>query len=191
MAHAATPVPDPRQFRKDLCPALAAVLVKTLQKEPANRFANAEEMHAALDAALVEQAAQPAAAAPPPPPPPPPPAAVQARASDPERTAELGERHPAPPPPPPPPPAAAVTPTYVPARSKYAGELPKAHGVVQYKQKRHWGRVIVVWLVLAALLAGVIWFLAPRIRKLSLSSQHVTPADSSWPDAARSTVFRS
>jgi serine/threonine-protein kinase len=202
MAHAASPVPDPRQFRKDLSPALAAVLMKVLQKDPANRYANAEEMHTALDAALAEQLAQPAAAAaaapapaaappvaaaptppprpaaapPPPPPPAPPPAAApppQARASDPEITAQLTARHP--PPPSPPPPAAPPTPqAHAAAASSYAGKLPKAHGVVQYKQKRHWGRVIVVWVVLAVLLAAAIWFLAPRIRKLSLSSQGQT-----------------
>jgi len=58
------------------------------------------------------------------------------------------------------------------ASSHYSGKIPKAHGVVQYnKKKRHWGRIIVVLLVLVALIAAAIWFLAPRIRKLSLSSR--------------------
>ena len=192
MAHAATPPPDPRQFRKDLCPGLAAAILKALQKEPTQRFADAAEMHEALAAGLKEQASAPAAAAaaavpagaarpaappaaaPPPPappplpaaaapPPPPPPAARPA--SDPEATAEIDRARHAPPPAPPPHAAPA---------SHYAGNLPKAHPVVQYKQKRHWGRVIFILLVLAALIGAAIWFLAPRIRKLSQSSgRHV------------------
>jgi len=68
--------------------------------------------------------------------------------------------------------------------------MPKAHAVVQYdKKKRHWGRIIVVLLVLAALIAGVIWFLAPRIRKLSLSSGRQTqdPRAIASIDAGRET----
>jgi hypothetical protein len=57
------------------------------------------------------------------------------------------------------------------AASHYSGKLPKAHGVVQYKQKRHWGRIIFILVVLAGLIGAAIWFLAPRIRKLSLSSE--------------------
>lgn len=178
MAHAATPPPDPRQFRKDLCPALSAAILKALQKEPAQRFADAAEMHAALEAGLKEQAAQPAgaaAAAPAPAaapparpaaaaPPPPPPAAPPPRpASDPEATAQIEKRqHMAPPAPEPP-----AQPAHA---SSYAGKLPKSHGVVQYKSKRHWGRVVFVVAVLVALLVAAIWFLAPKIRKLSLSS---------------------
>ncbi|HMD32640.1 MAG TPA: serine/threonine-protein kinase, partial [Candidatus Acidoferrales bacterium] len=119
MAHAATPCPDPRQFRKDLSPALAAVILKVLEKDPTKRFANAEEMHAALAEALAQPGVAPAAAAaasapatpaaaPPPPPrpaaaPPPPPSAAapparpapppaQVKASDPDITAELGSK---------------------------------------------------------------------------------------------------
>ncbi len=171
MAHAGTPPPDPRQFRKDLPPALAEVLLRALQKDPTKRFADAAEMHEALASALTQAAAaQPAAAAaapapagrpvaPPPPPPPP----ARAPASDPEATAQRDvSRLPALPPP-------AQAPAQ--ASSHYSGKIPKAHGVVQYdKKKRHWGRVIFVLLVLVALIAGAIWFLAPRIRKLSLSS---------------------
>jgi serine/threonine-protein kinase len=195
MAHAATPAPDPRQFRKELCPALAAAILRALEKDPAKRFANAEEMHAALEAGLAEQAAAPAAAAaaapapaarpaavpaaappappapvrqapPPPPTPPPTPPAAQAMGAgfDPEITAEIDRsKQPLPPAPAPAGPAQAA--------SHYAGKLPKAHGVVQYRQKRHWGRVIVILVVLAALLGAVIWFLAPMIRKLALRSE--------------------
>ena len=191
MAHAATPPPDPRQFRKELCPALATAILRALEKDPTKRFADAQEMHEALAAGLKDQLSapavaaaaapapaalpsapaaapppappRPAAAAPPPPPPPPPPPAAQP-ASDPEATAQIERAQHAPPPSPPPAQPAQ-------AASHYAGKLPKAHGVVQYKQKRHWGRVIVVLLVLAALVGGVIWLLAPKIKKLSLSSQ--------------------
>ncbi|HKM90124.1 MAG TPA: serine/threonine-protein kinase [Candidatus Acidoferrales bacterium] len=200
MAHAGTPAPDPRQFRKDLPPALAAALLRALEKDPAKRFANAEEMHEALASALTQAAAaqpaaaaaapapagravappapvappspvaRPAAPAPVPPsqpaaaPPPPPPPPARAPASDPEATAERAvPRHLGPPP--------SAQPS-VQASSHYSGKIPKAHGVVQYdKKKRHWGRVIFVLLVLVALIAGAIWFLAPRIRKLSLSSR--------------------
>jgi eukaryotic-like serine/threonine-protein kinase len=65
MAHAGTPPPDPRQFRKDLSPAIAAALLRALEKDPTKRFANAEEMHQALSSALTQTAAaQPAAGAP-------------------------------------------------------------------------------------------------------------------------------
>jgi len=202
MAHAATPPPDPRQFRKDLSPALAAALLRGLEKDPTKRFANAEEMHEALAKALTEPAAaqpaaaaaapapaglpvappapaapaapvarpaapasappaRPAAAAPPPPAPPAPRAA-----GDPEATAQIAARQPAPPPPAEPPSATAS--------SHYSGKMPKARAVVQYKQKRHWGRVIFVLILLVALIAAAIWFFAPKIRKLSLSSSRQT-----------------
>jgi serine/threonine protein kinase len=60
------------------------------------------------------------------------------------------------------------------AHSYSPGYLPKAHAVVQYKDRRHWGNIIVLILLLAALVGGVIWFLAPKIHKLSLSSQRET-----------------
>jgi len=203
MAHAGTPPPDPRQFRKDLPPALATALLRALEKDPTKRFANAEEMHEALASALTQAAAaQPAAAAAPAPagrpvappaptapppavarpaapapvppsqpaavPPPPPPPPARAAASDPEATAQRQAARFAEPPPPSQPPAVSA--------SHYSGKMPKAHAVVQYRQKkRHWGRVIVVALVLVALIAGAIWFLAPRIRKLSLSSKRRAP----------------
>jgi len=197
MAHAATPPPDPRQFRKELCPALSAAILKALQKEPTQRFADAAEMHQALEAGLNEQlsaapaaaaaAAAPAAAArpaapaapptPPPappapprpaaaaPPPPPPPPPAERPASDPEATAQLERAKHAPPPPPlPSQPVQAVS-------HHYSGSLPKARGVVQHKPKLHWGRVILLLLVIAAVLGTAIWFLAPKIKKLSLSSR--------------------
>jgi len=53
----------------------------------------------------------------------------------------------------------------------YAGKLPKAHAVVQYNQRRQWGHLILLLIMLVTLIAGIVWLLAPRIRKLSLSSQ--------------------
>ena len=180
MAHAATPPPDPRQFRKDLAPGIATAILRALEKDPTKRFANAEEMHAALEAGLKEQmsgapaaaaaaaapapatpAARPAApvAAAPPPPPPPPPAAPPR--SDPEATAQIDRAkhaHEAPP-----------TPQPASASHHYSGTMPKAYGAAPVKPKRHWGRVIVIILVLLALVGLAAWFLAPKIRKLSLS----------------------
>ena len=212
MAHAATPCPNPQQFRKDLSPALSAVLLKVLEKEPAKRFADAAEMHAALDAALTSPGVAPSAAAPaaqapaavpaaaapaaparpapppaaappppppppraaaPPPPPPPPTPAAQAKASDPDITAELGPKY-APPVPVPAP--RAPEPSVPPSHSSYAGQMPKARGAVQHKPKRHWGRILVILVILAAILAGLIWLLAPKIRSLSRSSQRQAPA---------------
>ncbi len=198
MAHAATPPPDPRQFRKELSPALSAAILRALEKDPTKRFADANEMHLALEAALKEQLSaapaaaaaaaapapaarpaapaaappppppRPAAAAPPPPPPPPPPPAARPP-SDPEATAQIDKsRHPESP---------AIQP---PAQisSHYSGTMPKAHAARQPTRRRHWGRVIFVLLLLAALVGALIWYLAPKIRKLSLSSRlHVnTPA---------------
>ncbi|HUJ40454.1 MAG TPA: serine/threonine-protein kinase [Candidatus Acidoferrales bacterium] len=206
MAHAATPPPDPRQFRKDIPAPLAEAILKALQKDPAQRFANAEEMHQALAAALTAvpaaapaaaaaSAAAPAAAAPKPPAaapaaaPPAPAPAARPGASDPEATAQRDISPPAAPPP-------AGAPTQpAQAASHYAGALPKARGAVQHKPKRHWGRVVVILLVLAALLGAVIWLLAPKIRKLSLSSQlgrraaHTRVAEKSADGIAR-TFFR-
>ncbi len=196
MAHAATPPPDPRQFRKELSPSLAAAILRALEKEPAKRFADAGEMHQALEAGLKEQLSAPAAAAAAPaaaapataapsapaparpaaaaPPPPPPAPAARPAASDPEATAqrEISKLPPLPPPAPPAPEVVEGHPAQ--AKSHYSGKLPKAHGVVQYKQKRHWGRVVVVLLVLAGLIAAAIWLLAPKIRKLSLSSERIS-----------------
>jgi len=187
MAHAATPPPDPRQFRKELCPALAAAILRALEKDPTKRFADANEMHQALEAGLKEQlAAAPAAAAaaapapagkptvpvaaPPPPPrpapvapPPPPPPPAARPASDPEVTAQLEKpRHIEPPPPTQP----------GPVSSHYTGALPKSRPTARSAGKRHWGRIIIVLLVLAAIIGLLIWRLAPKIRKLSLSSSH-------------------
>ncbi|HXZ20549.1 MAG TPA: hypothetical protein VEG63_11405, partial [Candidatus Acidoferrales bacterium] len=102
---------------------------------------------------------RPAAVAPPPPPPPP----AARPASDPEVTAQLEKpRHIEPPPPTQPGPVA----------SHYTGTLPKSRATARSASKRHWGRVIVVLLVLAAIVGLLIWRLAPKIRKLSLSSSH-------------------
>lgn len=42
------PVPDPRQFRPDLDASLVAVLMRALEKDPAHRFANVDELVEAL-----------------------------------------------------------------------------------------------------------------------------------------------
>jgi len=203
MAHAGTPPPDPRQFRKDLPPALSAALLKALEKDPVKRYANAEEMRNALAAALggapavaaaaaaaapaapapaaippaapaPVPAAAPAAAAPVPPPPPPAPAAPAPHV-DPDATGELDRsRIPVPPTPAK---AVAAAPVDAGGRAHYSGKMPRAHKVVSYgEKKRHWARVIVVLVVLAAIIAGIIWLLAPMIRGISRSSRLERPA---------------
>jgi len=100
--------------------------------------------------------------------PPLPPPSSPAPARDPEATDQLtASRQPVPPP--------RARPHDAPVHSPYAGKLPKAHAVVQYKQRQHLGRFIVLLILVAVLLAGAIWFLAPRIRKLSLSSSRQAP----------------
>ncbi|HMD31824.1 MAG TPA: protein kinase [Candidatus Acidoferrales bacterium] len=55
MAHASTPPPDPRTLRDQLPARLVAVVMRALEKDPANRFASAEEMHEALAAAIAPE----------------------------------------------------------------------------------------------------------------------------------------
>jgi serine/threonine-protein kinase len=52
MAHASTPAPDPRTLHADLPAGLVAVVLRALEKEPAERFASAEEMRDAIAAAI-------------------------------------------------------------------------------------------------------------------------------------------
>ncbi|MGY1618391.1 protein kinase [Geodermatophilus sp. SYSU D00691] len=68
------PVPDARQVRTDLPPALAEVVARALAKDPGERFATCAELVAAARAALTPRSAVPpttvgATGAPPPPPP--------------------------------------------------------------------------------------------------------------------------
>lgn len=188
MAHAGTPPPDPKQFRKDLPPALSTAILKALEKDPTKRYANAEEMSNALAAALggapavaAAAAAAPAAApsapapaAPPPAAPPPAaPAAPRSRADDPDATGELDRSKIPVAPPKPAPPAHAAAPG---SGAHYSGKLPRAHKVVSYEEKpRNWGRVILILIVLAAIIAGVAWVLAPKIRGLSRTSNRERP----------------
>ena len=70
----AGPVPDIRSVRSDLPPALADVVTKALQKDPADRFASCGELATAAQAALVVSTRAPRttigrAEVPPPPPP--------------------------------------------------------------------------------------------------------------------------
>jgi len=46
--HLEEPPPDPRTLNADVPEALAAVIVKAMAKQPADRFASAAEMHDAL-----------------------------------------------------------------------------------------------------------------------------------------------
>jgi len=57
MAHASTPPPNLLELRTDLPEELAAVALRALEKEPADRFANAGEMHDALAAFLAQSPA--------------------------------------------------------------------------------------------------------------------------------------
>ncbi|MGY1771887.1 protein kinase domain-containing protein [Blastococcus sp. SYSU D00813] len=90
------PVPDLRELRPDLPPALAAVVTRAMQKDPADRFATCEELATAARAAL--SAAPPTtvggatAQVPPPPVPWSSPAPVG-------RVPTLRDPHPGPPPP--------------------------------------------------------------------------------------------
>ncbi|MCC6829773.1 MAG: serine/threonine protein kinase [Thermoleophilia bacterium] len=61
--HIAAPIPDPREFRPDVPPVAAELLMRALAKDPEHRFGSAAEMAARLRAT---------AGGPPPPPPPPP-----------------------------------------------------------------------------------------------------------------------
>jgi len=58
--HIAAPVPDPREVRPDLPAEAAALLMRALAKDPAERFASAADM-----AALLRESAAPRPAAPP------------------------------------------------------------------------------------------------------------------------------
>jgi hypothetical protein len=50
--HMSEPPPPPRKFRADLSPAVEAVILKTLAKEPKGRYANGSALTKALDKAL-------------------------------------------------------------------------------------------------------------------------------------------
>jgi len=54
IAHLSTPPRDPATLRAGLPPSLVAVVLRALQKEPADRFASAEAMRAALAACAAE-----------------------------------------------------------------------------------------------------------------------------------------
>ncbi len=56
LRHIHTPPPPPRSLRPDLPPALEAVLLRALAKEPAGRYASAADFAAALRASLVKPA---------------------------------------------------------------------------------------------------------------------------------------
>jgi hypothetical protein len=52
MAQVSTPPPHPSSYCADLSPTIHALLLRALEKEPAKRFATAQEMRAALQSAL-------------------------------------------------------------------------------------------------------------------------------------------
>jgi serine/threonine protein kinase len=51
MAHMQQLPPDPRDFRPDIPPKLVAVILRAMEKDPARRFASADEMREALEEA--------------------------------------------------------------------------------------------------------------------------------------------
>jgi len=53
MHHIHTPPPSPRSFRPDLPPAVEAVILRALAKDPANRYATAADFAAALHRSLL------------------------------------------------------------------------------------------------------------------------------------------
>jgi serine/threonine-protein kinase len=58
--HAVDPIPPIRTVRQTVGPALEQVIARSLAKVPADRYANAHELRAALEAAAAEQATLPA-----------------------------------------------------------------------------------------------------------------------------------
>jgi serine/threonine-protein kinase len=76
LAHVNQAPPPPLELRPDLPPALNDIILKALAKDPAERFASAEEFHAVLAALNLIPKRESTAAKPAPPPPAPAPPAV-------------------------------------------------------------------------------------------------------------------
>jgi len=52
--HVHTPPPDPREYNPDLAPVLAEIVLKCMQKDPADRFQTAGEILETLKTALTD-----------------------------------------------------------------------------------------------------------------------------------------
>jgi serine/threonine protein kinase len=97
LQHVQQPVPPPRQFNRDLSPAVEGVVLRALAKDPDERFATGAAMLAALAAAAAPAPTLAPQPIPTPEPAPAPPPAPQP-ATAPERTAEVrAAAEPAPP----------------------------------------------------------------------------------------------
>jgi hypothetical protein len=59
MLHMTAPPPDPRDFRPDISPALANVIMKTLAKEPGDRYPSGRALADALETAVKVRAVAP------------------------------------------------------------------------------------------------------------------------------------
>lgn len=59
MLHMTAEAPDPREFRPDVSPALAQVILRALAKEPAERYPSGRALSDALEAAVSDKAAAP------------------------------------------------------------------------------------------------------------------------------------
>ncbi len=59
MLHMTAETPDPRDFRPDVSPALAEVIMKAMAKEPGDRYPSGEALSEALETAVKDSAAAP------------------------------------------------------------------------------------------------------------------------------------
>jgi beta-lactam-binding protein with PASTA domain/predicted Ser/Thr protein kinase len=144
------PVP-PSQINPAVTPELEAVVLRALEKDPANRFADADEFIAALDAAgsRIPSAAAIAAAE-----------AAAAAASALPAAAMAGG---APPPLPPPPPAPA-TGIYPPAGPYREVQREVVAPLPPPRRRRRWPWLLAAAVVVAGLVAGLSLLLAPAPR---------------------------
>jgi phosphate/phosphite/phosphonate ABC transporter binding protein len=101
-----SPAPDPRDYRADISPVVRDLILRCLEKDPKARFQEADELAAALEAALPAASRNPPSRKFPPQPPPPTPSKLI-------ETYHAPSSAPTAPPPPPPPPQRSRKSLYV------------------------------------------------------------------------------